>query len=294
MVPARGIHCGPARGPAARGIRQNSGTHWAPPALTGKDAAQHCPRPPGASVQARSAALVGGPGPQVEAQRPRPGPPTRSLDPGGTCKRRHPFRSTSWQLLPATPNFFWLCRARSLNVLGFRDNADILRAFGASGRTCLAGRSGASSPRLQGPGSSGTPRGGRRPRAARGNSITQKARKSGGAASPCAQAPLSHPAPKLHYPEGLGERRRGTAFCAGAGGPERIRAGAEAGPARAGCHESRGRGPGAGRRRPRLLFCSHSRCDSGVRARQGRRRRRHLSSATGASLPRVGGGPWGS
>lgn len=172
-------------------------------------------------MQARSAALVGGPGPQVEAQRPRPGPPTRSLDPGGTCKRRHPFRSTSWQLLPATPNFFWLCRARSLNVLGFRDNADILRAFGASGRTCLAGRSGASSPRLQGPGSSGTPRGGRRPRAAPGNSITQKARKSGGAASPCAQAPFSHPAPKLHYPEGLGQRRRGTAFCAGAGGAQK-------------------------------------------------------------------------
>lgn len=194
MVPARGIHCGPARGPAARAIRQNSGTHWAPPALTGKDAAQHCPRPPGASVQARSAALVGGPGPQVEAQRPRPGPPTRSLDPGGTCKRRHPFRSTSWQLLPATPNFFWLCRARSLNVLGFRDNADILRAFGASGRTCLAGRSGASSPRLQGPGSSGTPRGG-----------TKAARRPG----------------KLHYPEGPEERRRGLALCAGAAFPPR-------------------------------------------------------------------------
>lgn len=134
--------------PASRGIGQKLGDTLSSASADGErrrvSTVPGHPEPLGKLAQPPSSAALG---PQEEAQRPRPGPPAPG--PGGTCKRRHPFCSTSWQLLPATPNFFWLCRARSLNVLGFRDTADILRAFGASGRTYLAGRSGASSPRLQ-------------------------------------------------------------------------------------------------------------------------------------------------
>ncbi|XP_024649779.2 LOW QUALITY PROTEIN: protein GVQW1-like [Macaca nemestrina] len=46
----------------------------------------------------------------------------------GSWKRRQPLRSTSLQLLPTTPNFLWLHRARSVTVLGFWSTADVLKA----------------------------------------------------------------------------------------------------------------------------------------------------------------------
>lgn len=104
---------------------------------------------------------------------------------------------------------------------------------------------------------------------------------------PCAQASL----PETSLPRRPGRRRHTPALCAGAArrGRGRARAAARAGPP--GCHESGGRGPGDGRWPPRLLLDCHRHCGSGVRAGPGRRRRRCLSSAEGAALPRAGGDP---
>lgn len=148
--------------------------------------------------------------------RPRTPRAPRRPGPGGTCRRRQPFRSTSWQLRPATPNASGLRRARSRNARGPRGSADMLGASAprGPGPACRAARSGASCPRPRAP----APAGGRGGEGDAGRAPPRKLHRPEGPAR--RGRGLPHPRPRDYITQKASRSGgRSSASCAGATSP---------------------------------------------------------------------------